>query len=69
MSEITRYILGIITGVVATIALFCLAIAIGCAVNGVTFGQQICGWFGSCAPLIEEGAETIVDKVTQVPLA
>ena len=69
MSETARYILGIVTGIVGTIALFCLAIAIGCAVNGVTFGQQICQWFGSCAPLIEEGAEAVVDKVTQVPLA
>lgn len=63
MSETMKYILGILTGIVGTIALFCLAIAIGCAVNGVTFGQQICQWFGSCAPLIEEGAEV----VSQVP--
>ena len=69
MSETMKYILGILTGIVGTIALFCLAIAIGCAVNGVTFGQQICQWFGSCAPLIEEGAEVVIDKVTQVPLA
>ena len=69
MSETTRYILGILTGIVGTIALFCLAIAIGCAVNGVTFGQQICQWFGSCAPLIEESAEQVVEAVSQVPLA
>ena len=30
MSETTRYILGILTGIVGTIALFCLVIAIGC---------------------------------------
>ena len=69
MSKTMKYILGIVTGIVGTIALFCLAIAIGCAVNGVTFGQQICQWFGSCAPLIEEGAEQVVQTVTQVPLA
>lgn len=69
MSETTRYILGIITGVVATIALFCLAIAIGCAVNGVTFGQQICEWFGGCTPTIKDTAKEVVDTVSQVPLA
>ena len=69
MSETTRYILGILTGIVGTIALFCLAIAIGCAVNGVTFGQQICQWFGSCAPIIQEGAEQVVETDSQVPLA
>ena len=69
MSDTTRYILGILTGIVGTIALFCLAIAIGCAVNGVTFGQQICQWFGSCAPIIQEGAEPVVETVSQVPLA
>lgn len=68
MSETTRYILGIVAGIVGTIVLFCLAIAIGCAVNGVTFGQQICGWFGSCAPLIEEGAEQVVDTIVTTPL-
>ena len=69
MSDTTRYILGILTGIVGTIALFCLAIAIGCAVNGVTFGQQICQWFGSCAPMIQEGAEQVVEAIEQVPLA
>ena len=69
MSETTRYILGIITGVVATIALFCLAIAIGCAVNGVTFGQQICEWFGGCTLVIQDTAKEVVDTVSQVPLA
>ena len=33
MSETTRYILGIVTGIVGTIALFCLAIAIGCVLH------------------------------------
>ena len=69
MSDTTRYILGILTGIVGTIALFCLAIAIGCAVNGVTFGQQICQWFGGCAPIIQEGAEQVVETVSQVSLA
>ena len=69
MSDTTRYILGILTGIVCTIAIFCLVVAIGCAVNGVTFGQQICQWFGSCAPIIQEGAEQVVETVSQVPLA
>ena len=69
MSETTKYILGILTGIVGTIALFCLAVAIGCSINGVTFGQQICQWFGNYAPLIEEGVEQVVEAVNQVPLA
>jgi len=49
MSGKTGLIIGIVAGVIGAIALFCLIISIGCAINGLTFGEQICEWFGSNA--------------------
>ena len=68
MSDTARYILGILTGVLATAAIYCLIITIGCAINGLTFGQQICQWMGDCAPLLEESVEQVVETVAQTPL-
>lgn len=48
MSEKTiGIIIGSVIGVVATIALFCLIVCIGSAVNGLTFGAQVSNWFGA----------------------
>lgn len=53
-----KLILGILIGVVGAAAIFCLAVGIGCAVNGVTFGQQIVNWFGGTKEVVEEVTET-----------
>jgi hypothetical protein len=53
-----KLILGILIGVIGAAAIFCLAVGIGCAVNGVTFGQQIVNWFGATKEVAEEVAET-----------
>lgn len=58
MNEKLKAVLWILVGVVGTIVLFSLIVAIGCAVNGVTFGEQICLWFGKSAETIEQVAET-----------
>ena len=49
MSGKAGLIVGIVAGVIGAIALFCLTISIGCAANGLTFGEQICEWFGNNA--------------------
>ena len=46
MSENLKVILGVILGLICAVALFCLTIVIACSVNGLTFGEQICEWFG-----------------------
>lgn len=46
MSEKTKTILSIILGIIGAVLLFCLIVCISCAVNGLTFGEQICSWFG-----------------------
>ena len=51
MSENFKLVLGIIIGLICAVAVFCLAVAIGCAVNGLTFGDQICQWFGTSATI------------------
>ena len=53
-----RYFKKVLVGIVATIVLFSLIVAIGCAVNGLTFGEQICSWFGKNAETIEQVATT-----------
>lgn len=39
----------VMLGVVSAVAIACLVVGIGCAVNGVTFAQQITNWFGTTA--------------------
>ena len=50
----------VILGVLVAVAIFCITVGIGCAVNGVTFGQQIADWFGS------SGASDIVEEIPEV---
>jgi len=64
MSEKVKIVLGVIIGIVCAIAVFCLAVIIGCSVNGVTFGQQVCNWFGGA----EETAANIVSFVGHNPI-
>jgi len=49
----------VLLGVVTAIALFCLVIGVGCAINGVTFGQQIVNWFGPASQVAEVVDETL----------
>ena len=58
MNEKLKAVLWVVVGVVATIVLFSLIVAIGCAFNGLTFGEQICAWFGKNAEAIEQAAAT-----------
>ena len=58
MNEKLKAVLWVVVGVFATIVLFSLIVAIGCAVNGLTFGEQICSWFGKNAETIEQVATT-----------
>ena len=58
MNEKLKAVLWVVVGVVATIVLFSVIVAIGCAVNGLTFGEQICSWFGKNAETIEQVATT-----------
>ena len=53
-----KLILGIIIGIISAVAIFCIAVGIGCAVNGVTFGQQIVNWFGGAKETVKQVAET-----------
>ena len=47
--------LWLLLGMILAVALFCLAVGIGCAVNGVTFNQQVIDWFTtSPTPPIDE---------------
>ena len=57
MNEKLKAVLWVVVGIVATVVVFSLIVAIGCAINGLTFGEQICAWFGNNAENIEQVAE------------
>ena len=64
-----KLILGIILGLIGAVAIFCITVGIGCAVNGLTFGEQIVEWFGTNAPVIEEAVEQVAETVAETPIA
>ncbi|MBQ7352319.1 MAG: hypothetical protein IJW59_05650 [Clostridia bacterium] len=64
-----KLILGLILGLVGAVAIFCITVGVGCAVNGLTFGEQIVEWFGNSAPVIEDAVEQVTEKVAETPIA
>lgn len=63
-----KLILGIILGIIGSVAVFCITVGIGCAVNGLTFGEQICEWFGSNAPAVKDTVEQVAEAVAETPI-
>lgn len=61
MPEILKNILLVLAGAVGIMLLIGLVIAIGCAVNGLHFGEQICAWFGGNSALLEQAAGTMAE--------
>ena len=59
MNEKLKAVLWVVVGIVATIVLFSLIVVIGCAINGVTFGEQICLWFGKSTESVEQVAAAV----------
>lgn len=59
---------GILIGVLSAVAIFCLVVAIGCAINGVSFGEQIVNWFGSSTPSVEGITEEVLENVPTTPV-
>lgn len=57
--EVFKNIMLVLLGILCAVAIFCLIVGIGCAVNGVTFGQQIADWFSTAKPAVDTGAETL----------
>lgn len=63
--NIFKNIMLVLLGMVFAVAIFSIAVGIGCAVNGITFGEQIAQWFGNSKPAIDatkEIAETVSAK-------
>lgn len=54
MTDKLKIVIGVAIGLAVTVILFCLIIVIGCSVNGLTFGEQVCQWFGGKSSNIEE---------------
>lgn len=58
-----KLIIGIILGIISTVAVFCAVVGVGCAVNGLTFGEQIVEWFGTSAPVVEDVVEETAARI------
>jgi len=68
MNEKLKITLWVILGIVGAIALFSLAVCIGCSVNGLTFGEQVCQWFGGNVGIITDTAEQVAEAITETPI-
>ena len=55
-----KLVVGILIGIVVAVGIACLTIAIGCAVNGVSFGQQIVDWFGTNTKATGDAIQEVV---------
>ena len=64
-----KLVLGLILGLVGAVAIFCITVGVGCAVNGLTFGEQVVEWFGNSAPVVEDAVEQVTEKVAETPIA
>ncbi|MBQ4558653.1 MAG: hypothetical protein IJA61_04695 [Clostridia bacterium] len=69
MNEKLKIALWIILGIVGAIAIFSLIVVIGCSVNGLTFGEQVCEWFGGNAGTIADSAEQVAEAIAETPIA
>lgn len=56
----------VLLGMAVAVGIFCITVGIGCAVNGVTFGQQIANWFGSNSSTVEKVTEEIVETTAMI---
>lgn len=61
-------IMFVLLGVIGAVAIFCVVVGIGCACNGVTFGQQIADWFGSAKPVVDDVADKVVETALNIRL-
>ena len=55
-----KLVLGIVIGIVAAVCIGLLTVAVGCAVNGVSFGQQIVDWFGTSTKATGDAIQEVV---------
>ncbi len=68
MSDKLKIALWVVLGIVGAILLFCLIVCIGCAVDGLTFGEEICSWFGAGKQAVDAGADAVIG-IANHPLA
>ncbi len=47
-------IMFVLLGMIVAVAVFCVTVGIGCAVNGITFGEQIVEWFGKTKEIAKD---------------
>lgn len=69
MTTKTKIILAVAISIVAVVLTFCLIVAIGCSVNGLTFSEQISAWFGSGVPnkeIVDEVVDTVTDPIAMM---
>lgn len=58
----------VLLGVALAVGIFCVAVAIGCAVNGISFGAQIAQWFGQSATTVGQPVEEVIATIAHTPI-
>lgn len=66
--EVFKNIMLVLLGMLLAVGIFCITVGIGCAVNGLTFGQQVSQWFGSNPAAAEEVVEEIAETAAMLKL-
>lgn len=61
-----KKIMFVLLGLLIAVGIFCVVVGIGCAINGVTFTQQIADWFGSNAVEVIEEATEVASMIKPV---
>ena len=57
----------VLLGMLLAVGIFCITVAIGCSINGISFGQQIVEWFGSNPSVSEEIVDEVAGSLSFLP--
>ena len=68
MNEKLKITLCVLLGVVCAATLFCLVVAVGCSINGLTFGEQVCEWFSGNTDTIDLAGQ-VAEQIAENPIA
>ena len=55
-------------GFLSAVAIALIIVGIGCAVNGLTFSEQVVEWFGTASDTVADVVENATDAVVKASL-
>lgn len=64
-----KALLFVLLGVLVAVAVFCIVVAIGASVNGLSFFEQISSWFGSGSGLDNVITDPLPDASAELQMS